>query len=300
MGRLQRPVSTELVDAVCASDADVIAFYPYLYHPTVAAIGKVRAPAVLHPAAHDEPALYLPVFRGTFGDADAFCYHTAAERGSGRADVPGRRAPPDRARPRRGGVRGHRPARRRAGGPRRPALPRERGPGRRAQGLEMLASYFATLQGAPPGPLALALVGPVSDELPPHPDIVVTGPVDEADKWDIVPRRPGGGLTLGARVVLAGGGRGLGGSGARPGQRCLRADPRARRALGWRTVVHVLPRIRGRAATGWCRTPICAPRSAARGRDYVDRHFQWPVLIARYDRFLTTVVERGRGTPGLF
>jgi len=37
-----------------------------------------------------------------------------------------------------------------------------------------------------------------------------------------------------------------------------------------------------------------------RGRDYVDRHFQWPVLIARYERFLTSVVERGRGTPGLF
>ena len=37
-----------------------------------------------------------------------------------------------------------------------------------------------------------------------------------------------------------------------------------------------------------------------RGRDFVDRHFRWPVLIARYDRFLTTVVERGRGTPSLF
>ena len=33
-----------------------------------------------HPAAHDEPALYLPVFRGTFGDADAFCFYTASER----------------------------------------------------------------------------------------------------------------------------------------------------------------------------------------------------------------------------
>ena len=37
-------------------------------------------PAVLHPAAHDEPALYLPVFRGTYADADAICYHTMAER----------------------------------------------------------------------------------------------------------------------------------------------------------------------------------------------------------------------------
>ena len=37
-----------------------------------------------------------------------------------------------------------------------------------------------------------------------------------------------------------------------------------------------------------------------RGRAFVDRHFRWPVLIERYARFLTTVVERGRGTPGLF
>ena len=35
---------------------------------------------MLHPAAHDEPALYLPVFRGTYASADAFCYHTTAER----------------------------------------------------------------------------------------------------------------------------------------------------------------------------------------------------------------------------
>ena len=37
-----------------------------------------------------------------------------------------------------------------------------------------------------------------------------------------------------------------------------------------------------------------------RGRDFVDRHFRWPVLVDRYDEFLATVVERGRGTPGLF
>jgi glycosyltransferase involved in cell wall biosynthesis len=37
-----------------------------------------------------------------------------------------------------------------------------------------------------------------------------------------------------------------------------------------------------------------------RGRAYVDRLFQWPVLIARYAEFLTSVAERGRGAPGLF
>ena len=37
-----------------------------------------------------------------------------------------------------------------------------------------------------PGDLALAFVGPVSDKAPDHPDIVVTGTVSEADKWDIL------------------------------------------------------------------------------------------------------------------
>src|SRR3974390_1685862 len=37
-------------------------------------------PAVFHPAAHDEPALYFSVFRGTFGDADGFCFYTHSER----------------------------------------------------------------------------------------------------------------------------------------------------------------------------------------------------------------------------
>ena len=54
------------------------------------------------------------------------------------------------------------------------------------KGSKMLAAYFATYKERHPGPLALALVGPVSVDLVPHPDIVVTGAVDEPDKWDIV------------------------------------------------------------------------------------------------------------------
>ena len=64
-------MAPDLVEALCATDADVVAFYPYLYYPSVRGIGRCPMPAVLHPAAHDEPALYLPVFRGTFAAADA-------------------------------------------------------------------------------------------------------------------------------------------------------------------------------------------------------------------------------------
>ena len=180
------PVSPDLIEAVCAADADVVAFYPYLYHPTVAAIGRVPVPAVLHPAAHDEPALYLPVFRGTFGDADAFCFHTAAERLLVERTYPGGREAPDRARARGRGVRRGRAARRGGPRPRGSSVHRQRGPGRRAQGLQDAGLLLRHVQGAAPRPVGPGAGGPGLGDLDPHPDIVVTGTVDEADKWDIV------------------------------------------------------------------------------------------------------------------
>ena len=150
VGRLQRPgLARSWSRRSCASDADVVAFYPYLYHPTVATIGKVPVPAVLHPAAHDEPALYLPgVPRHLRRRRRLLLPHRGGAHAR-RADVPGGRPSPDRARARRGRVRGHGPARRRAPRPRRPALHRERRAGRRAQGLEDAGLVLRHLQGAP-------------------------------------------------------------------------------------------------------------------------------------------------------
>ena len=141
---------------------------------------------MLHPAAHDEPALYLPVFGPTYTEADAICYHTAAERrlvervhpvaaipqivlglGVGTVVEGGRRGADilglgDR--------------------------PYVVSVGRvdEHKGSAMLARFFSTYKERHPGPLALALVGPVAATIAPHPDIVVTGVVDEADKWDLV------------------------------------------------------------------------------------------------------------------
>ncbi len=294
------PVSPQLVDAVVASDADVVAFYPYLYHPTVGTIGKVKVPAVLHPAAHDEPALYLPVFRGTFGDADAFCFHTASER-----DLVERMYPvAERPQIVLGLGVGESEGTGRPGGELlglgdRPYVVSV-GRVDEHKGSKMLASYFATYKERHPGPLALALVGPVSYELAPHPDIVVTGAVERARQVGHRARRPRGGLAVRPRVVLPGGRRSLGRPCAGPGQRCLWADPGARRAFRRRTVVHVLPRVRSGARPAGVRRPAAGRARGQRPAVFVDRHFRWPVLVKRYDEFLTTVVERGRGTPGLF
>ncbi len=143
------PVSPELVDAVSASDADVVAFTPYLYHPTVATIGRVRAPAVFHPAAHDEPALYLPVFRGTFGRRRrVLLLHARRSARSSSACTPWRSGPRSCSGLGVGDSEGTGRHGRRAAGAGGPALHRERRTGRRAQGVEDARLLLRHLQGA--------------------------------------------------------------------------------------------------------------------------------------------------------
>jgi glycosyltransferase involved in cell wall biosynthesis len=292
------PVSPDLIAAVCQSDADVIAFYPYLYHPTVAAIGRVRVPAVLHPAAHDEPCLYFPVFRGTFGDADAFCFHTASERGLVERMYPVAEKPQivlglgvgeSAGAGRRGGDvlgLGDRP------------YIVSVGRVDEHKGSKMLASYFATYKERHPGPLALALVGGVAYPLDPHPDIVMTGLVDEADKWDIVRDAlvsvSPSALESFSLVVLE---AWVDRVPVIVNGTCGPTREHAERSGGglWFTSYPEFEAVLDRLVNN------AALRSTlgARGREYVDRFYQWPVLIARYAEFLTTVVARGRGAPGL-
>jgi glycosyltransferase involved in cell wall biosynthesis len=264
----------------------------------VAAIGRVKVPAVLHPAAHDEPALYLPVFRGTFGDADAFCFHTAAERllvertypvaerpqivlGLGVGESAGAGRP--------GGVvtgLGDRP------------YVVSVGRVDEHKGSKMLASYFATYKERHPGPLALVLVGPVSVDLDPHPDIVVTGIVSEADKWDIVRDSliavsPSALESFSLVVLEAWVDRVpvvVNGTCGPTREHCERSGGGL-----WFTSYPEFEAVIDRLVND----DALRVTLGERGRAYVDRYYQWPVLIGRYAEFLTSVVERGRGTPGL-
>jgi glycosyltransferase involved in cell wall biosynthesis len=292
------PVSNDLIEAVCAADADVVAFYPYLYHPTVEAIGRIKVPAVLHPAAHDEPALYLPVFRETFGDADGFCFHTAAERELVERNYP------VAARPQivLGLGVGESAGAGRPGGEvlglgDRPYIVSV-GRVDEHKGSRMLAEYFITYKKRNPGPLAMALVGPVSFDLDPHPDIVVTGVVSEADKWDIVHDAlvavsPSALESFSLVVLEAWVDRVpvvVNGTCGPTREHCERSGG-GLWFTSFREFEGVLDRLLGdadlRALLG------------RRGREYVDRFYQWPVLIARYAEFLSSVVARGRDMSGL-
>ena len=161
----------------------------------------------------------------------------------------------------------------------------------------MLAEYFERYKERHPGDLALAFVGPVSDKAPEHPDIVVTGTVSEADKWDIL---------AGAEVMVM---------------------PSAYESFSlvlleaWTVGVPVLVNAACAATMEHCRrsggglwfdsyrsfevaversdrpTRTCGRPLAAAGGRYTARYFRWPSIIDRYLGFLEGVVARGRRPP---
>lgn len=291
---LQGPVTTDLAEAAATWPTDVMVFYPYLYYPTVRVIERVAAPTVLHPAAHDEPALRLPIFPSVFAAADALVFQTAAERdlvqrhfpvashpqlllGLGVDDPDVQWADGDRSGP----PRGH-------------PEPYLLCLGRvdEHKGTTMLATFFARYKMRHPGALRLVLAGPVVDAPPDHPDIDVLGPVDEACKWDLltgatalVSPSPWEAFSLvvaeawSARtpvVVHAG---------------CAATVEHCRRSGGG------IP-FRGYASFEAIvmqleHHPELGRELGRRGRRYVDERFRWPLVIDRYARFLTRVAAKG-------
>jgi glycosyltransferase involved in cell wall biosynthesis len=287
------PVSESLVEALGDCDADVVAFYPYLFYMSVHGITRVRQPAVLHPAAHDEPSLYLPIFQRVFDSADAICFHTEAERslvepvlhtgatdqivlglGTGQASGSGRDGAAIL------GIAG------------RPYLVSV-GRVDEQKGSTMLYEYFVEYKKRHPGPLALALVGPVSRPLPEHPDVVAAGIVDEADKWDIV---------AGAEIAISP-------SAMESFSLVVLEAWVARRAVMVNavcgpTMEHIEASGGGLSFEGYLSFEVTLERllgdatlrehMGEQGARYVASRYDWPVLIRRYEAFLESVVARGR------
>ncbi len=160
----------------------------------------------------------------------------------------------------------------------------------------MLAEYFARYKERHPGDLALAMVGPISDKAPGHPDIVATGTVSEADKWDIL---------AGARAMV---------------------NPSAYESFSlvlleaWSLDLPVLVNASCAATMEHCRRSggglwfesyrtfeVAVERLMAddrlrralgeAGRTYTERFYRWPSIIDRYTQFLAGVVERGPRRP---
>jgi glycosyltransferase involved in cell wall biosynthesis len=291
---LQGPRCPSLLEALAACDADVVSFSPYLYYPIVRGVPMVARRSLVHPAAHDEPPIYLPAFRDLFEGAAAFVFNAGWERQFvqqlfGVASTPsltlglGVDDPGDDVAPIGAGD---------------PFGIDERpyvvclGRVDAGKGTTELAEQFARYKSLRPGPLALVLVGPVVIRPPDHPDVVVTGQVDEDTKWSLIDgslglvspspfesfaivlldawtrRRP---AIVNARCAatseqcrLSGAGR----SYSSFDELCLLLD-RLQSSASWRAELGSL------------------------GRAYVDAHFRWPSLIARWGAFAEGVAARG-------
>ena len=294
---LQGPVNPALAGAAEASDADVMVFYPYLYWPTVRVIGRVRVPTVLHPAAHDEPALHLPVFPAVFEAADGLVFQTVAERelvqrtfpvashhqlllGLGVEDPAPGSLPP---------------------GPDDPPVPEVPyllclGRVDRHKGSLTLAAMFAAYKERHPGPLRMVYAGPVVEPPDPHPDIDVLGPVSEAAKWSL----------LGEAVALVSPSRWEAFSLVIAEAWSARTPVLVNAACG-PTSEHCLRSGGGIPFDGYGELEVVLERLTAdpdlgatlggRGRAYVDGRFRWPVVIARYAAFLESVASLEPSRP---
>ncbi|GAC1479097.1 MAG: glycosyltransferase family 4 protein [Acidimicrobiales bacterium] len=183
---LQGPVCPAAVDGAMASGADLVVATPYLFWPTVELM-RHSDRAVMHPAAHDEGPIHLPVVAAGFSSARGLAYYTDGERrlverlwpelSATPQAVIGLGIDPDQGR-------GADPARFRA------ALGLDDRPyllyvGRvdDGKGVRTLAKFFTTYKRRHPGPLALVLAGAIVNPPDPHPDVIVPGPVSDADKW---------------------------------------------------------------------------------------------------------------------
>lgn len=168
---------------------DVAVFFTYLYWTTAAGLPVAASlvPTVLHPLAHEEPAFHLQVFDTTLRTATTMAYLTEEERA-----LVGRRLGTQV----RGEVLG-------IGsdldppvadvGPLRAAL----GLGDRpyltyvgrvdpAKGAEELHEAFVAYKERNPGDLALVYVGEPIRPMPDHPDVFLTGFVDEPVKHGLM------------------------------------------------------------------------------------------------------------------
>ncbi len=285
---LQGPVVPAVVEAAVATTTDVVVFYPYLYYPTVRAIGAVRVPTVLHPAAHDEPALHLPVFPDVFDAADGLVFQTTAERRLVEATFAvathhqlllglGVDDPDDL------------PLSAPSAGTR-TLHPYLLCLGRvdRHKGTSLLAELFVAYKARHPGPLRLVFAGPVVEAPADHPDIDVLGPVSDADKWSLLE----GALALVSpsaweafSLVVA--------------EAWSARTPVLVNAACAATVEHCRRSGGGLSFGGFgefeglidllAQDDQVGVTLGSRGRAYVDRWFRWPRVIDRYSTFLESV-----------
>jgi glycosyltransferase involved in cell wall biosynthesis len=289
---LQGPKSPSLLRAVTATDADVIAFYPYLYFPTIRGLPLVRERAILHPAAHEEPALHLPLFDSLFSQCRGFAFHTRSERRLV-ADRFGVAATPQvlvglGVEEAEGTAESARSAFGLGDAPYLLCIGRVDD----KKGTGVLWRYFRAYKERHPGDLLLVLAGQIVDPPDDGRDIVMTGMIDDKSKW---------GLLRGAHALVS------------PSpvesfsltviEGMTAGAPAIVNAVCGATREHCEQSGAGMWFDGFAAFEAVLDRMLhdgalhetmrRNGRRYVESTYRWPVIMERYGAFLDEFVARG-------
>ncbi|MBS1836665.1 MAG: glycosyltransferase family 4 protein [Actinobacteria bacterium] len=270
---------------------DVVVFYTYLYTPAGLGlrVASAHTPTVLHPAAHDEPAWWLDVYRPMLDAADGFSFQTPEE-----ADLVA--------------ARGHRPRvdelvgmgvdtevvgdgdrfRSRIGLGAEPIVLYlgRIDPGK---GPDELYRYMATLRDRGRTDATLVVVGEPVVELPEHPGVRYTGFVDEQTKHDALAAatvfaQPSYFESFSLSLCEAWVQR-------RPAlvqRRCAVLAGQARRSRGALPYGSLAEFDAGLARL--LRDPHLRAAMGDAGHDYVTSNYSWGVVLDRYERLLERVV----------
>ena len=290
---MQGPLCPDVVERAAASDADLVVFYPYLYYPTVRGVPAVGPRAVMHPAAHDELPIRLPLFAAVFAGVSGLVFQTHGERHLVESLFPVAQMPQVvlglGVEEREGDAASARAALGVGDSPYLVYVGRVDD----GKGTGLLASWFAAWKDRTPGDLKLVLAGPVLDPPAAHRDVIVTGPVDEETKWGglrgalgLVKPSPHEAFSI---LLMEAWTAGLP---ALVNGRCMATREHCERSggglwfSGYASFEAALSRLAGDARL--------RQELGACGRSYVERFFRWPGLIRRYAEFLTLVAERAR------
>lgn len=275
---------------------DAVIFFTYLYATTFVGLPRVcgRVPALLHPTAHDEPTLQLAVFDAVFRRPDAFAFSSEEERAlverrfrlARPSEVVGIGFDLDVA----GDGADFRSRYDLGDAPFLVVVGRVDP----AKGSGELFDFFVTYKERHPGPLRLVVVGEAVDPPPPHPDVVVTGFVDDGVKRGAVDAA----LALvqpsyfeSFSMVLA---EAWAQSRAALVQgRCAVLEGHARRSAG---AVPYRGYAEFEAAVDLVTTdPRLVAGLGLAGRRYVEEHFAWDAVLGRYEALLGRVVGPVKG-----
>ena len=278
---------------------DVVIFFTYLYYTTWAGLPAAAgtAPTVLHPTAHTEPALYLPLYDTTFRHPAAFAFSTEEEQALVRRRFRARQPSKvvgigvdldtgevDERRFRQAYGLGDRPYLLFVG-----RLDQ-------AKGCNELYDFFVAYKRRNRGALALVLMGDPVRPLEPHDDVIVTGFVDDHTRNDAL----AGAVALAQPSFFESFSMVLTEAWAqrRPALvqgRCAVLEGQVRRSGGG---VPYRGFAEFEAMLGWLlEHPGEARRMGDAGRHYVEEHYAWDVVLRNYEHLLGSTMGRWEPKP---